>query len=1373
MGVVSVESTELFVGAVEAPLQVVRVSWGAGGIARVVVEGEGVTTPSPQEISAGGEVGVDTGGAAPGSRLPARVVVDGIGTAEFELVVAEPGWTMHMVSHFHYDPVWWNTQAAYTTAWDELDFPGSHRGARQLAGFDLVRAHLDLALAEPDYRFVLAEVDYLKPYWDTYPQDREVLRRLLAEGRVEVMGGAYNEPNTNLTDPETTVRNFVHGMGFQRDVFGGQPDTAWQLDAFGHDPAFPGLAADAGLTSSSWARGPFHQWGPMETTAAGKGDPTRMQFPSEFEWISPSGKGLLTAYMTDHYGSGWAMDSATTLDAAGEAAYRVFLDLKKVTTARHVLLPVGGDYTPPNKWITELHRDWARKYTWPRFVCSLPRDFFAAVRAELAGRGEEPTPQTRDMNPVYTGKDVSYIDTKQAQRAAEAAVLEAEPFAAFATILAGAGYPDAALAKAWVQLAYGAHHDAITGSESDQVYLDLLTSWRDAHDLATGVRDRALTVLSGLVALPDGAGKPVVVWNPLNHERTDTVTVRLTEPVAGAIVTDDTGAELPALVADGTVTFLAAAVPPLGWRVFRLAAAEDTGQGWTAVDGETAASDRFRVTVDPARGGGVRSLVRDGNELITPGSVGNELAVYEEYHDHPTFGEGPWHLLPKGPVTASGSTTAAVTVERSPVGERVTAKGAVGTVRYTQTITVWHGVDRVDCATTVDEFTGEDQLLRVRWPCAVPGALPVSEVGNAVVGRGFGLIDVDSGQHPWTLDNPAHTWFGLSAAAAVRLADGALRPIGVAEIIVPTEAEAAPLARELAVALARSGVTSTVSAAAGARYGDLGVDSNLPDVRITLGGPAVNAFTEEVVARSGIGGDGVYWVPPEKPLSEVWQPSADLRDARALGVLVVPVEHIRAVVDDLADHVIDVGAGTPGQDAYAGRSVALLNRGLPGFAVDTDGTLHASLLRSCTGWPSGVWIDPPRRTVPDGSNFQLQHWTHEFRYAIAAGDGDWRHAGIAENSAEFSRPLHAVITMDGGTRGLPARGSLLRAEPADRVRLAAVKAGGNPLTRGCAAPADPRECLAVRVVAHTGAPAAVTLTSDVVTLSDLTAANLLEEPGSPVTGPVEVAGCDAVTVLARPAAGWATEDSGPLGPEAEPVQPLYAKYWLHNRGPAPLGGLPLAVHADPVLAEVGTPLTVTVASDATDADLHGYVRFALPADWTAEPEELPFGLPPGGHLRAEVTVTAPDGAPPGRYPVRVRAEPAGDALPASWRQVVEDVAVVTVGASVGQGGLLRLSAEPEPVRLARGERGRLAVRVVSEAGAPIALEAALVSPWGTWEFAGPRLTGAEVPAHGEVELAFDVVVPPWAAPGSWWALVRVAGAGRVLYSPSVRLEVTA
>ena len=329
------------------------------------------------------------------------------------------------------------------------------------------------------------------------------------------------------------------------------------------------MAADAGLTSSSWARGPHHQWGPMQS----QGDPRRMQFSSEFEWIAPSGRGLLTHYMPAHYSAGWWMDSAATLAEAEQATYELFASLKTVALTRNVLLPVGTDYTPPNKWVTEIHRDWNARYTWPRFVCALPREFFAAVRAELDARGIEASPQTRDMNPIYTGKDVSYIDTKQANRAAEDAVLDAERFAVFAGLLGGATYPQAALAKAWVQLAYGAHHDAITGSESDQVYLDLLTGWRDAWELGA----RRATTRWRCCPAPSTAS--VVVWNTLAHKRTDVVTARLSTSrsvrACGCSTPTAPSCRRTSSTAARSVSWLARDVPSLGWRRYRLVAGND------------------------------------------------------------------------------------------------------------------------------------------------------------------------------------------------------------------------------------------------------------------------------------------------------------------------------------------------------------------------------------------------------------------------------------------------------------------------------------------------------------------------------------------------------------------------------------------------------------------------------------------------------------------------------------------------------------------------------------------------------------------------------------------------------------------------------
>ncbi len=1381
----AVETTELFVGPPHAPLQIVRVAYAdAPRPTRIVIEGDGLSGAADIDAGEGTvEVAVTVTAPEPGRRRAAAVVVDG-GRTGFAFVDAEPGWTMHMVSHFHYDPVWWNTQAAFTSEWTQ-DPPGP---ARQTNGFELVAAHLDMARRDPDYKFVLAEVDYLKPYWDTHPQDRADLRRFVAGGRVEIMGGTYNEPNTNLTSPETAIRNFVHGIGFQRHVMGADPATAWQLDVFGHDPQFPGMAAAAGLTSSSWARGPHHQWGPM----AGGGDPERMQFASEFEWIAPSGTGLLTHYMPAHYSAGWWMDSAATLADAEAATWELFAGLKKVTSTRNVLLPVGTDYTPPNKWVTEIHRDWNARYTWPRFVCALPREFFAAVRAELAERGVEPSPQTRDMNPIYTGKDVSFIDTKQANRAAEAVVLDAERFATFAHLLTGAPYPEPALAKAWVQLAYGAHHDAITGSESDQVYLDLLTGWRDAWEIGRTIRDNALSLLGGHLA-----AAPLTVWNPLAHNRTDVVTAGYDGPPPRVV--DDTGAEVPTVVDRGTLTFVASEVPSLGRRCYRIEPGEP-GR-WEPTAGAEIANAHYRVRVDPGRGGAVDSLRHHDRELLTPGRVGNELALYAEYASHPQAGEGPWHLLPRGPVLRSADGTADVQAYRCPIGERLVVTGRIGgLLRYTQTLTLWAGVDRLDCATTIHDFVGEDQLLRLRWPMQIPGAMPISEVGDAVIGRGFALIhqpgsaqSVDTAAHPWTLENPAYGWFGLSSAARITFGDSDVHPISVAEVITPSEPSSGPLARGLLVALVRAGVTATCSGADKPRYGHLAVDSNLPDTRIALGGPDRNAFTAALLADAGpeyaaeldrqLENDGRarLFVPASAPLTAEWVPDADLRGIRALPVLVIAGaddealrDAVAAVADGLAAAEIEVAQRVrvrPGR--FEARTVALLNRGVPSFAVEADGTLHTSLLRSCSGWPSGVWTTHDRRAAPDGSNFQLQHWSHTFDYAVVAGDGDWRDARIPLRSNEFSRPLLATRSDAAGAE-LPERAALLRVD-GDGVRLEALKLCGNPTPEGRSEAPESRAVL--RLVETHGRNAEVRLASDVGSIRPVGRAGLLEDctAESRHARDIPLHGFEICTVPADftpardPDPG---ERPGPIAPDTESAQPLYARYWLHNRGPAPLGGLPAVAHLHPhrlAATSDEVPLRLTVASDCTDAPLSGAIDLICPPGVTATPARLPVDLAPGAHLEGDVTVTLPAGAEPGRYPVRAQLRITGEHLPAAWRQTVEDVCVITVGGA--DGPLLRLTEGPADVVLRAGERGRVSLTVATDCRADLAVEAHLVSPWGTWEWIGPAAVGAVLPAAGQCRLEFDVAPPASTGAGEWWALVRVAAAGELLYTPTVRVVV--
>src|SRR5215472_10559056 len=133
MRITGVHSTDFYRGSTARPLQLIRVQLrnDGGGIVggqdpvMVTVNGPLVTTPEPAvigDLAPGAEVTAEVGVeiAAPaqaGSSRPVTVIATaaaGVVTeATATITVAEPGWVMWMVSHFHYDPVWWNTQGQF------------------------------------------------------------------------------------------------------------------------------------------------------------------------------------------------------------------------------------------------------------------------------------------------------------------------------------------------------------------------------------------------------------------------------------------------------------------------------------------------------------------------------------------------------------------------------------------------------------------------------------------------------------------------------------------------------------------------------------------------------------------------------------------------------------------------------------------------------------------------------------------------------------------------------------------------------------------------------------------------------------------------------------------------------------------------------------------------------------------------------------------------------------------------------------------------------------------------------------------------------------------------------------------------------------
>ncbi len=1482
MRITEVVSTDLFAGSAARPLQIVRVTLvndGPGmisdpaGQVTVGVHGAGVVTPEPVMVTKlyhgeqrTVEVPVEIAApAAPGAaRRISAVARSGTGHWEVpgQVTVAEPGWTMWMVSHFHYDPVWWNTQGQYTQTWPLLPAQdGSLPEVR--TAFELVRLHLREARNDPDYKFVMAEIDYLKPYFDAHPEDRADLLEFISSGRIEIVGGSYNEPNTNLTCAESTIRNAVYGLVYQREVLGAAPTTSWMLDAFGFDPSYPGLMAAAGLTESSWARGPFHQWGPEKIHGGNR----RMQFPADFEWLSPDGNGLLTSYMPNHYSAGWITQHAADLATAEKDAYGQFRSLAPVAATRNVLLPVGGDHVVPSRWATAIHRDWNSRYIWPRFLTALPREFFAAIRAEKTATGGWFMPQTRDMNPVYPGKDVSYIDTKQAQREGEIALLDGERLAT-AAWLAGASYPIASLDKAWRLLAYGAHHDAITGTEGDQVYLDLLAGWREAYERGAAARSDAVAYLAGLAdtaaaagAEPDpgGAGaqgrpRAVVVFNTLAWPRSGMVTASLEfaeREAAGLTITDPAGATTGYL-ADGiarhgdgslaaaTLTFRAADVPPLGYQTFVVRpvpprqpdpsgpqAGDPAGpeaSAWQPASGLMIENDAFTIRAGQADGGSLESIVdrRSGTELLA--GAGNELVIQEEYGTHPRWGEGPWMLCQKGRWRGPADRHASVRAERCPVGTRLLTEYNFDELRVTQETLLWDGADVVEFRTHVDGSIGHDRLLRVRFATDVAGGLPVYQTGLSVIGRPFGDAEIDVAEHTFTMDNPAHEWFGVGSTARVSLTGQAgerrLHAIGVAEVIAPADpatdgfaprdggagCDCRQAVRDLLIALAGQGVTATCSVPEGPRYGAIELDSNLPDVRIALGGPEENDFTAQVLAAAGPAatdaldsqmaatGSARIWVPGARSRRESFTPGADLRGPTDLPVLVVAGTDLRATIDALIDDLADAQIEAPWSDyswsdepSLAGQAIALLNRGVPGSLVTPGGEACISLMRACSAWPSGTWMDGEKRTVPDGSSFAWQHWSHTFEYALASGSGDWRTAGFPVAGQEYShRLLSRVTELHGGS--MPPVASLASVTPAG-VDVMAFKPRGNPLAP--MAQPDPRDGVTVRLRDLAGRNHTTAAVHLFTGATGAAVTGLLEDGQSRPAG-----GGDGVVTAAVPERGTVTlaitpgqimtaSGEGPRpavnGAPPEPAQPIFTRYWLHGKGPAPAGNLPVAVHLSPGrlamrpgesarlrvtvacgpepasgTVQLEVPEALTLISAVSTDPARGVTAEERPSSDDSDAGKLPYHLTTGGFAAWDVLLQVPDGSASTRHFVAARIiDDAG--------QLLEDVAVVAVGEDA-----------PPGAELPPGGRGRVAVRLSNTTASELRGEAQLISPHGSWAAHQAWTTGFVAEPGHAAKLSFSVAVPRDARPGQrWWALVKVMYFGRLRYSEPVWITVTA
>ena len=860
----------------------------------MTVEGSGLEVGEPVTVgplrpgeASRLEVGVAVGeGAATGDTLEAEVVVDGAGgdaRHAFEIVVAEPGWTdVHgpalplrpgLVEHaggLHRDV----GRRDSRTGSGRL--PAAGLRPRQVAPRDWRGATPTTSSSSP-------RSTTSSPTGTPYPEDRDVPARAARRGPARADGRhvqrAEHQPD-RAPSRRSATRSTASATSATSSAATRNRLAARRVRS---RPAVPGLMADAGLTSSLLGAravppvGPDAPRPPRRRRGCGRPRPRCSSRASSTGSHQAGGRAHeLTWPTTTGPAGGWT--PRPTLDAPRPRSTTLFTRAQAPLAAtQNVLLPVGTDYTPPNKWVTADPPRLERALCLAEVRLRAPaRILRRRARRRSAERPPVLAADARHEPDLHgQGRVVHRHQAGPARRRVHAA-RRRRSSRTIARLL-GARYPD----RGDRQGVAAAHATAPTTTASPAPSPTRSTSTCLAagarHSSSARARSTARFAISGRPIDTSGDGVAVTVFNALSWPRTDLARVgrRASRRVAAASsFKTTTGAIVPFALesvdggADGeqrraTIAFLRRDVPALGYRTFRLlpadAALDDAGVARRSTHRPSRTSVPGRRRSGPGRRD--RQHRRQAHRRAScsgPARSATSCAHTAEYPNHPLFEEGPWHLTP------DGRSTSAVDFPRrssSRARRSVSACRVEGPFEDAAPHTGDHAVGRRR-AGRADDRAHDYRSARPPVPGPLPGCRceggrrsPRSATLSSA-GRSAARTSTSPRPRSRSTIRPT-TGSGSGRPRASRSADAvgaadarASRAIGIAEVVARRSAHDDAV-RELVVALVRQGVTSTSRSTTAPLRRRSHIDSNLPDVRIAVGGPTENDVRGERARRRG------------------------------------------------------------------------------------------------------------------------------------------------------------------------------------------------------------------------------------------------------------------------------------------------------------------------------------------------------------------------------------------------------------------------------------------------------------------------------------------------------------------------------------------
>ena len=597
------------------------------------------------------------------------------------------------------------------------------------------RSALDLMREYPDFKFTMSSARTYSWMEEKYPDLFKEIQERVKEGRWEIVGGMWVEPDLNMPGGESLVRQILVGKRYFQQKFGVDVKIGWNPDSFGYNWQLPQIYKKSGIDTFVTQK---LMWAHEFTV-----------FPHKlFWWEAPDGSRLLT-YFPHDYAMG--IDPVQLGKDVSVWVPSIYGTKPPANAEMMHLYGVGDHGGGPTRTMLDTATRWMQPdVVFPNLELSTAAAFFTDLQPKLADMN---VPVWRDelYFEYHRGVFTTQAETKRRIRKTQELLLNAEKFSAVANWF-GRKYPSEEFDRGWKDLLFDDFHDIFPGSGIAVNYLDAKRNLEDVGRVGQGILDGSLEEIAENINVK-GTGVPVVVFNSLSWARDEVIEteVRLPEAASSVEVVDGSGKPVASQLLAGergtrrVSLLLKASVPAFGYATYYIRAnAKSTPiPASVKASGDTLENEFLRLKVD-SKTGCMTSLFdkRSNSESLAPSETetggskdsicGNLLQAFRDkpkqwdaWNIDEDFEKEHWDLSKADDVTL---------VESGPLRAILRVKNHFQNSTFVRDITVTAGSPRVDVKMTAD-WHEKHILLKVAMPLSAHNKMATFEIPYGSIER--------------------------------------------------------------------------------------------------------------------------------------------------------------------------------------------------------------------------------------------------------------------------------------------------------------------------------------------------------------------------------------------------------------------------------------------------------------------------------------------------------------------------------------------------------------------------------------------------------------------------------------------------------------